>query len=155
MSGPGRGNWTTKHGGAKRSGRAPEYNSWAKMLDRCRNPKSPDYKNYGGRGINVCDAWADFAKFLEDMGPRPSPGHSIERVNNDEGYSPSNCVWATREVQARNRRPRALKEFCQRGHSLTGDNVYVRASGKRGCKQCRRLNMLDYYARQNAEAAHG
>lgn len=143
-----RGNWTIKHGGAKRSGRAPEYHVWHKMLRRCRDPKSPDFPNYGGRGIFVCERWNDFANFIADMGSRPSATHTIERVNNDDGYHPDNCVWATRDVQARNRRPRQVATHCGHGHLLAGENLYLRPDGKRACRACRRENMRAFYERR-------
>lgn len=83
----------------------PEYRSWQMMKNRCNNPKTRDYPYYGGRGITVCRRWAaDFTAFLADMGRRPSPEHTLERRNTNRGYSPSNCYWATREAQSRNRR---------------------------------------------------
>lgn len=145
MVGLGRGNWNTKHGGARRSGRAPEYTVWHHMLRRCRDEYSPDFDNYGGRGITVCERWNDFALFMADMGPRPSSDHTIERVDNDAGYAPGNCIWATRDVQAKNRRPRKTATTCFKGHPLSGENLYQRPDGKRGCKTCRRANMRDFY----------
>jgi hypothetical protein len=81
------------------------------MLQRCANQRNPSWKNYGGRGIRVCERWKEFKNFLEDMGPRP-PGrngqvaaYSIERVNNDGDYEPGNCKWATIKEQRANQRP--------------------------------------------------
>ncbi len=87
---------------------------WWKMLNRCTNPLSKDYHCYGGRGITVCKRWSgnDGRKnFLLDMGRRPSSAYSLERKNNNKGYSPSNCVWATRDVQVRNRRTNIFYEI--------------------------------------------
>ena len=83
---------------------APEYVAWANMLARCRNPNKPEYKNYGGRGICVCERWRSYDNFLTDMGTRPSPKHTLERKDNSRRYGPGNCVWATRMEQLRNKR---------------------------------------------------
>lgn len=91
-----------KHGGHG----TPEYVVWQGMLQRCKNPADSAYKEYGGRGISVCKDWREFARFFADMGPRPSPSHSIERRDNSRGYEPRNCVWARREDQNRNQRRR-------------------------------------------------
>lgn len=82
----------------------PEYRSWQMMKNRCHNPKARDYAYYGGKGIKVCKQWREsFAAFLADMGRRPTPLHTLDRINTAKNYTPSNCRWATREAQARNR----------------------------------------------------
>jgi len=82
----------------------PEYHIWEGMKQRCTNPKSPEYCNYGERGILLCDRWHSFSNFIADMGFRPDPSLSIERLDNNKGYEPGNCVWASLTVQNRNRR---------------------------------------------------
>lgn len=85
------------------------YRTWANMIQRCHNPKNTGFDDYGGRGITVCRRWQkSFVSFLEDMGPKPSAAHSIERKNNNRGYEPGNCRWATRPEQARNKRNNLL-----------------------------------------------
>src|SRR5574337_328089 len=82
-----------------------EYNSWQSMKKRCLNPRDRNYPQYGGRGIKIHPAWvSSFHQFLADMGPKPSPQHSIDRIDNDAGYEPANCRWATPQQQAANRR---------------------------------------------------
>jgi hypothetical protein len=79
------------------------YRVWGKMLARCENPKNPAFTDYGGRGITICERWHTFENFLEDMG-EPSPGLTIDRLDNDKGYFKENCAWRTPKEQARNRR---------------------------------------------------
>lgn len=78
------------------------YNSWASMIQRCNNKNNPKYPTYGGRGIKICKRWYSYKKFRSDMGERPAD-KSIERLNNDKGYCPSNCSWATPFEQANNK----------------------------------------------------
>lgn len=86
---------------------SPAYGCWANMRQRCEDPASTAYSNYGGRGIVVCERWKDFGRFLEDMG-QPPAGMTIERCDNNRGYEPDNCIWATRLVQGRNKRNNRL-----------------------------------------------
>ena len=84
----------------------PLYGTWSAMKRRTSNPNAWDYKYYGGRGIKVCERWREsFEAFVEDMGEKPSPKHSIDRMDNDGIYEPSNCRWATPSQQLINRRP--------------------------------------------------
>lgn len=96
---------------------APEWEAWAGMWKRCTDKNRPNYKDYGGRGIAICERWKKYENFLEDMGRKPGRGYSVERRNNDLGYFPENCYWATRTQQASNRRSNRWIEF--QGERLT------------------------------------
>lgn len=101
-----------RHGHKPAGGASPEYVVWNAMRARCTNPKNPTFPRYGGRGIKVCAKWReDFVAFLNDMGKRPSPQHSIERNNNDGNYEPGNCRWATPTEQSNNRRSNLILTF--------------------------------------------
>lgn len=108
-----------KHGKYK----TPEYSIWANIKNRCLNPKDNAFRHYGARGVTVCDRWNEsFDTFYADMGPRPSPKHSIDRIDNDGNYSPENCRWATQIVQHNNKRNTRWVTY--RGREITWANVH-------------------------------
>lgn len=95
-----------------------EYSSYWNMKQRCLNPNNKQYDDYGGRGIKICDRWLGaygFNNFYEDMGDKPSPDLSLERIDNNQGYNPDNCKWATRTEQNRNQRLRKKNYSGYRG----------------------------------------
>ncbi|WP_239700372.1 hypothetical protein [Mammaliicoccus sp. D-M17] len=92
--------YNNKHGKSNTA----EYRVWIGMKNRCNNPKHKQYKDYGGRGIKVCERWDDFSNFIEDMGERPTKKHQIDRTNNDGNYEPNNCEWVTPSENALNKR---------------------------------------------------
>jgi hypothetical protein len=104
-----------KHG----MNRTPTHHAWCGMISRCENPNESGYHNYGGRGIRVCESWrTDFSAFFSDMGAKP-PGKSLDRIDNNGNYEPSNCRWATRKEQNRNRR----------------NNVFITHNGETQCME--------------------
>jgi hypothetical protein len=103
--------------GESRGKTTREYNTWNGMRARCLTPTSARYADYGGRGITVCQRWMVYENFLADMGRKPTPDHSLDRIDNDKGYEPGNCRWATRKEQCRNRRSGRLLTL--RGETLT------------------------------------
>jgi hypothetical protein len=95
------------------------YKTWKGMRDRCTRETHKDYPHYGGRGISVCQRWQSFEAFYEDMGDRPSPHHSIDRIDNSKGYEPGNCRWATTNEQARNTSRTIHVEFGGKSQCIT------------------------------------
>jgi len=120
---------------------SPTYSSWGKLLGRTTCTTNKQYKDYGGRGITVCDEWKDFRNFLSDMGEKPE-GKSIERINNDKGYHKENCKWATPREQAENRRSSNLVT----GVSWREDKKRWRAYTSKSNNKCRSLgNFIDFF----------
>ncbi len=118
----------------------PEMWSWQHMIRRCGDPDGPEWKNYGGRGIVVCDEWRiSFQAFISHIGQKPSPKHSIERIENDGNYEPGNVRWATPAEQRANQRPR---DHCMRGHPFSPENtLYRRGRQQRECRVCMRARV--------------
>lgn len=107
------------HGHTRCYKAVPSYTSWMAMKARCLNPKSISYSRYGGRGIKVCDRWMSFEAFLEDMGERPAR-HSLDRIDPEGHYEPSNCRWATAIMQGRNKRNSRVIELDGDALTLAG-----------------------------------
>jgi len=124
-----------KHGGSK----TPEYKAWADMIQRCHNPKNKRFNKYGGRNIKVCDRWKNPSLFLLDMGRKPSSKYSLDRIDNNGNYTPSNCRWATRSMQQRNKGPMDTSNL------IRGDKHWTRINKEKAIQ----------IARKNISHAHG
>lgn len=96
-----------RHNHTTKTTATPTYKSWHMMKQRCSNPNNKQYKDYGGRGILLCERWVDFSNFLADMGERPE-NMTLDRIDNNGNYEPSNCRWATRKQQQRNMRTNTI-----------------------------------------------
>jgi len=114
------------------------YKAWQGLIQRCTNPKDKSYKRYGGRGIRVCDRWLEcFENFLEDMGDRPEGGFSLDRINNDGNYEPSNCRWATQIEQARNTSRYIRDEFSYLSGTISSSKLSkIRKVANSICLEC-------------------
>lgn len=139
--------------------KTPELRSWEMMRVRCNNPNNHKFPMYGGRGIKVCERWDSYENFLEDMGRRPSLNHSIDRINNNEGYFPENCRWATPKEQARNRSSNSLIEYDGRTQCIAAwceefgiGRCTLRARIKRGWSIERALNQPIDKNRRNSRS---
>lgn len=118
-------NW--KHGYATRANPHPIYDVWQGIKRRCSSDKGKDFPNYKGRGITVCERWQIFQNFFDDMALSYKPGLMIERTNNNLGYSPENCIWATRQQQNLNKRNLHLITF--NGETLAASEWAKRLGG--------------------------
>lgn len=108
------------HRPSKGQWRHPLYNIWKGIIQRCENPNHTHYADYGGRGIAICQRWRDdFEAFVADMGERPSPGHTVDRIDGARGYEPGNVRWATQLVQMRNTRRTRMIEWQGRDISMS------------------------------------
>lgn len=100
------------HGDTSFGNMSTEYRSWSGMIQRCECERNKRYSRYGGRGISVCTRWRNsFSNFLSDMGRKPGPEYSLDRINNDGNYEPENCRWATLSQQAMNRKRPSKKRY--------------------------------------------
>lgn len=123
-----------------------EYRIWSGMRQRCYDPKRVSYPRYGGRGIKICQRWLDsYENFLDDMGRRPTPEHSIDRINSNGDYSPENCRWATRNQQNENRdcvklNPAILEKIYQRRAEGASDEVIAMEFGIKASSVRRVIN---------------
>ena len=123
----------------------PEYNIWRGMLARCQNPKNISWPRYGGRGIQI--KFDSFEEFFAEVGIRPLPDLTIEKIDNELGYQRGNIRWATKSEQAQNRR---LRKRCKRSHLFTPENTGFRKGGGRRCRECDRQDNRKCRAQRGA-----
>jgi hypothetical protein len=126
-----------KHGHTRNGHRHPLYSTWSGMRSRCNDSNSARFPLYGARGIRVSERWDDFTTFIADVGPKPSLRHSLDRIDNEGDYEPSNVRWATPHEQRVNQRPVLPKSHCRRGHLKSGENLYLHSDGTRECRTCK------------------
>lgn len=135
----------TKSCGCKRTKHGlygtPEYRIWGSMIQRCANHKNCNYKNYGAKGIKVCDSWLNFSNFIKDMGERPTKKHSIDRINNDGDYTPENCEWRTTKQQRNNTSRNVF--YTYKGETLTSRQWSERIGGSKNVFD-QRVNKLGW-----------
>lgn len=149
------GKWSTQdkttHGQGAKAVRTREYNVWANMQQRCKNKNVPHFKNYGGRGITVCERWNSFENFYADMGK--CNGLTIDRINNDGNYEPGNCRWIAAELQSKNRR-NVGRAHCINGHAYSEENSGISWRGQRLCKACSRASWLRWNTKRKLLKQH-
>lgn len=128
----------------------PLYHTWENIRSRCNNSKNNNYKHYGGRGIKVCKRWDNFANFLHDVGEKPTPKHTLDRIDNDGDYEPNNVRWATQVLQIYNSRVRSTNKSGIKGvwfNKKVGNyQVSLRINGKR-------LYLGSFYSFEDAKNA--
>lgn len=125
----------------------PLYNTWCNIKRRCRDQRHPRYADWGGRGIDICEQWYfDYFSFANGVGPRPSPFHQLDRVDNNRGYEPGNTRWATATTQARNRRTRRSSSTGEKGVEARPNGTYV----ARITINKRRINLGTYRSIEDA-----
>lgn len=142
------------HGQARVDHRTSAYRSWCSILQRCTNPKNRKFKDYGGRGIGVCDRWVNsFENFFEDIGAKPDGKYSVGRIDNDGNYEPGNCRWETPEQQSRNRRNNIWIEYDGMRKVVLDWAIYLNVKEgtlREALKYKSPKNALDFYKQKSS-----